>query len=190
MEALSFAAVFWGTQGDLSAGPSLCAYRSQQGSCWNLQLCYSSLWDFKVSLLKVWVKAKCHASAGFKLYVISASIMQGLLKWIPRSWWGNFCLPRGGKAVLPRTWGQTWGRTWGHLPQSGCEPSRVGATEDAPVFLQHLMPGGGLGHMRIHVLTITSPALSALSRPSLFLCVLKLNLHALRLVWALNGCKA
>lgn len=78
----------------------------------------------------------------------------------------------------------------GTPPSSGCEPSRVGATEDAPVFLQHLMPGGGLGHMRIHVLTIASPALSALSRPSLFLCVLKLNLHALRLVWALNGCKA
>lgn len=132
--------MFRGTQGDVLAGPSLCAYRSQQGSRWNLELCYSSLLDFKVSFLKVWVKAKCQASAGFKLYVISASIMQGLLKWIPRSWWGNFCLPRGGKAVLLRMWGRTWGR----LPQSGCEPSRVGAPEDALSHLRHLMPGGEL----------------------------------------------
>lgn len=46
------------------------------------------------------VKAKCHASAGFKSYVISLSIMQGSLKWISKSWWGNFpAYRRGGEAV-------------------------------------------------------------------------------------------
>lgn len=76
--------------------PILAFLQISAGLLLDLELHYSSLSDFQVSLSEVWVKAKCYATADFKHYMILLSIMQSLLKRLPPELLGNLASHKSG----------------------------------------------------------------------------------------------
>lgn len=104
--------------------PILAFLQISAGLLLDLELHYSSLSDFQVSLSEVWVKAKCYATADFKHYMILLSIMQSLLKRLPPELLGEL--------GLPQEWDERLLWKCGRVPHSGHVPSRVPTSDHSP----------------------------------------------------------